>query len=353
VLYNDECFFRVYDGESGDVLMERPNSHRTATEYPIVVDVDGDSNSEILVASTGDQAINRDCCAGTSNCTTSSRAAYPGAKAYYRSPADLYVLASYDPAFCTCRHLTGVDACAIESGCTWDGSTGECMVYDCNQHGTSGACDGAARHCQWVGGNCVPYPDTPDQICRRGTWGVWAFGDEQDLWVKTRPQWNQHTFHVTDATLEGEPVADWGPGENNWEVFNNYRQNVQGFAPLNAPDLQVFSLTANLLGCPLQITLNVRVVNRGRAGILAGVPIAFYEDAGGTPVLLGTVPLPYALLPGQGADVSFILAVTPGAPPIDVSVIVNPPDGASPSFECRADNNEATLFGVECPGIGG
>ena len=52
MLYNDECFFRVFDGNTGTIRMERPNSHRTATEYPIVVDVDGDYNSEILVAST-------------------------------------------------------------------------------------------------------------------------------------------------------------------------------------------------------------------------------------------------------------------------------------------------------------
>jgi hypothetical protein len=68
VLYNDECFFRVFEGSSSEILYERPNSHRTATEYPIVVDVDGDSNSEIVVVSTGDQSSsqsgNRDRCGG-------------------------------------------------------------------------------------------------------------------------------------------------------------------------------------------------------------------------------------------------------------------------------------------------
>ncbi len=61
VVYNDECFLRVYDGKSGNVLFEQPNSSRTATEYPIVVDVDGDNRSEFVVPSNNDM-IGRDKC---------------------------------------------------------------------------------------------------------------------------------------------------------------------------------------------------------------------------------------------------------------------------------------------------
>jgi hypothetical protein len=61
VVYNDECFLRVLDGQTGDVLLERPNSSRTATENPIVVDVDGDGRSEIVVPANDDE-IGRDGC---------------------------------------------------------------------------------------------------------------------------------------------------------------------------------------------------------------------------------------------------------------------------------------------------
>ena len=61
VLYNDECFFRVYDGRDGTVLYERANSSRTGTEFPLVVDVDGDNNSEIVVPSNSDGAIRDGC----------------------------------------------------------------------------------------------------------------------------------------------------------------------------------------------------------------------------------------------------------------------------------------------------
>ncbi|MEO0813452.1 MAG: hypothetical protein AAFY60_11355, partial [Myxococcota bacterium] len=94
VLYGDECFFRVYNGENGSLLFERPNSHRTATEYPIVVDVDGDSQSEILVGSNSDQAITRDRCGGG---PTDDRA--------YRRAAGTFEL--YTPAYCASTGAMG------------------------------------------------------------------------------------------------------------------------------------------------------------------------------------------------------------------------------------------------------
>lgn len=50
VVYNDECYFRVYGGNDGAVLYEVPNSSATIHEYPVVVDVDGDNNTEVVLA---------------------------------------------------------------------------------------------------------------------------------------------------------------------------------------------------------------------------------------------------------------------------------------------------------------
>jgi hypothetical protein len=49
VVYADECYMRVYSGVDGAVILEEPNSSATIHEYPLVVDVDGDGNSEIVV----------------------------------------------------------------------------------------------------------------------------------------------------------------------------------------------------------------------------------------------------------------------------------------------------------------
>ncbi|HJK90310.1 MAG TPA: VCBS repeat-containing protein, partial [Polyangiaceae bacterium LLY-WYZ-15_(1-7)] len=63
VVYNDECFLHVFDGRRGDELLMEPfaNSSRTGSEYPLVVDVDRDGNSEIVVPANNDQ-IARDNC---------------------------------------------------------------------------------------------------------------------------------------------------------------------------------------------------------------------------------------------------------------------------------------------------
>ena len=48
VIYNDEEYFRVFDGMTGMVVFEDPNPSRTRTEQPIVADVDNDGNAEIV-----------------------------------------------------------------------------------------------------------------------------------------------------------------------------------------------------------------------------------------------------------------------------------------------------------------
>lgn len=49
VVYADECHMRVYSGDDGQILYEIENSTGTILEYPLVVDVDGNGRSEILV----------------------------------------------------------------------------------------------------------------------------------------------------------------------------------------------------------------------------------------------------------------------------------------------------------------
>ncbi|MCB9565914.1 MAG: VCBS repeat-containing protein [Myxococcales bacterium] len=49
VVYRDECWARVYDGNSGKVLFSAPGYSLTGLEYPTIADVDGDFKSEIVV----------------------------------------------------------------------------------------------------------------------------------------------------------------------------------------------------------------------------------------------------------------------------------------------------------------
>ncbi|MFT3770465.1 MAG: VCBS repeat-containing protein [Minicystis sp.] len=51
VVYGDECYFRIYSGKDGTVLFQTPSSSGTIHEYPVIADVDGDNNTEIVVVS--------------------------------------------------------------------------------------------------------------------------------------------------------------------------------------------------------------------------------------------------------------------------------------------------------------
>ena len=60
VVYADECNVRVYSGTDGRVQLTIPSTTGTIHEYPLVVDVDGDGNSEILVVANDSNAAS-DC----------------------------------------------------------------------------------------------------------------------------------------------------------------------------------------------------------------------------------------------------------------------------------------------------
>lgn len=51
VVYGDQCFMRVYDGGTGNVLFSAPRRSTTQWEYPVIADTDGDGSSKIVIAS--------------------------------------------------------------------------------------------------------------------------------------------------------------------------------------------------------------------------------------------------------------------------------------------------------------
>jgi hypothetical protein len=49
VVYNDECYFRVYDGATGNIYLATPSISRTIIENTVIADVDNDGNAEIIL----------------------------------------------------------------------------------------------------------------------------------------------------------------------------------------------------------------------------------------------------------------------------------------------------------------
>jgi hypothetical protein len=56
VIYQDECNVWVYSGTDGRTQLQIPNTTGTIHEYPLVVDADGDGNSEIIVVANDSNA---------------------------------------------------------------------------------------------------------------------------------------------------------------------------------------------------------------------------------------------------------------------------------------------------------
>ncbi len=324
--------------------------------------------------------------------------------AYQRAEWELFT-----PASCTCADHTQQPECDAGRGCRWNGTS--CVVVtnaatagNCGSYPDRPTCQTHMDDCIWdpfQGGTgaCEENPRSQAMVCLEGTWGITTFGDTSDLWVKTLPYWFEHPFHITNQDRFGRVIPDWnvcytgsqcaaetdpvqceetfvsgsaGPlceyGDPNPDFYNNFRQNVPGFVPLNAPDLQIESVVADLLTCPPQITIIARVINKGRAGIRAeDADITFYRllNSGETALQTAQTVTPFArrdlpqdLLPGGAAIVSAIYTVPASEAPIglDFRVIANPEFLTAPTednFECNNTNNSRDILDLDCTDIGG
>ena len=308
-IYADECFTRVYDGQTGEVLFSRSRSSCTWYENPVVADTDADFRAEILVGSN-------------TNCNVSCP--------------------SLDPVFKGLR-------CLDEGDCPG----GPCVQELCR-------CTSNAQCQVPMGGLTCASPlggDPADgNVCRAmhqgKTPGVRIFRDITDNWVTSRRLWNQHAYYVTNVDDDGTvPTASQVP--INWlePGMNNFRQNIQGTQnPLVAPDAtaQPASTACDEEG---GVLLTVALCNRGGAPLAKDTPVAFYD---GEPAP-GAVPICVALstfdlFPTQCEEVSCSWSPAPADEPHTVWVVSDDAGGGlGESKECDEENNPAVLEGVWCP----
>jgi hypothetical protein len=239
VVYNDECNVWVYSGVDGRVQLQLPNTTGTIHEYPLVVDADGDGNSEILVVA--------------------------------------------------------------------------------NDGNAAGSC--------------------PGQTAKRG---IYVFGDPMDRWVPTRKVWTQHSYHVTNASTDGNaPLAEL----NNWMQvgLNDYRKNAQGEGVFNAPNLAI-ELAVNLDQCDSnQLVLDARVTNLGALGVPPGAAVTFYEGANALGAALGSGVTTTPLLPGGSTHVKLTIPL-----PIQLQSYFGVVDGANAVAECNELDNTDDVAGAGC-----
>ncbi|MCP4446777.1 MAG: hypothetical protein GY811_15730 [Myxococcales bacterium] len=296
-VYADECFTRIYDGTTGDVLYSAFRTSCTWYENAVIADPDKDSNTEILIGSNANCAIT--CpeidpihpgipCEGVSDCLSGV----------------------CDAGFCRCTDDAECD----------DGY--QCETPIVGTQGTGDTC--RAVHPPGV-----------------GLTGLRVLRDRLDRWSSSRPVWNQHTYAVTNINddLSVPQTSQWL--QNYLQAgLNNFRQNIQGdTAARDLPDItgsideesacQIDGATTSLVAT---------VCNRGNRPVGAALPATFYEGTIAPENVLCTSYTAGPVPVGDCLEVSCEIDSTVTG---DIIMVVNDDgNGGQITVECIGDNND-------------
>lgn len=235
VVYGDECYVRIYEGSTGEVVFSQARFSSTWEENPIVADVDGDASAEIVMGTSG--------------------ACVP---AY---------CPQLDPIFAglPCEGDVDCPSGRCDAGLCRCDSDAEC--------GASYACADPLAGSPGTGRVCRAQHLDCDA-------GLRIYRDAHDRWAASRTIWNQHAYHVTNVEEDGT-IPRTSAAMRNWEVagLNNFRQNVQGgLGTAPGADLTVGRLAAICEGEGTRLT--AEVCSRGPTLIDSGVEVIFRQVGG-------------------------------------------------------------------------
>lgn len=313
VVYADECFSRVYDGKTGDIEYSQYRTSCTWYENPVVADVDGDFNSEIVIPSN-------------TNCNISCPALDP----------------QFDGLRCTeDSECPGTTTCAYEVA---GDPYGRCRCS------ADADCGGGGYVCS----DPVAGPSPQGKVCRAGhpagkLSGVRVVRDALDRWVNSRPIWNQHAYSVTNVEDDGR-VPRTSARRRNWTVpgLNNFRQAIAGDPDTQvSPDLTSRGARFSCTGTSAE--LEARVCNRGTEPVGAGVPVTFYQGDPQDGAVICTATTAGILPPGACAPVSCTWNGAPSGTPVDVTAVADDDGtGTGSNTECHEGNNRTVIPGVVC-----
>ncbi len=318
VVYADECFVRVYEGSTGDVLFSQYRSSCTWYENPIIADVDGDFRAELVTPS------NKACspggvgiaCAGSLN-ADGVDPQFNGLRCFTNTDC---VSGVCDQGLCRCT--SGAQCCGAldTAACLEEGYT--CVAPEAGTPGTGNTCRAARPH---------------------GVSGIRVYGDANDLWVRSRQIWNQHAYAVTHVNEDGTipMTSGW---LNNWEdpLLNNFRQNVPGNPNGDALGDMTAGPSEDFVCAGDTATLRVEVCNRGAAAVPSGINVGFYDGT----TLVCSAQTADVLLPEECELVGCAWSgAPPAAPGRDVRVVADDGGGVT---ECKEGNNAGWIYGVFC-----
>ncbi len=303
-VYADECFLRVYDGTSGDVLFSSFRTSGTWFENPVVADVDKDDNTEIVVNSAYALA-----------CPKGSTLGTPYVDPLHKGARCDNDMGCKGGAMC----VQGFCRCASNAQCD-SGTT--CVAPIAGTPGAGNVC--RATH--------------PNTEATAG--GVKVLRDGLDRWASSRSMWNQHAYSITNIGDDGK-VPKTSAWMQNWKQkgLNNYRANVQGATGFaDYPDITGALYDDKVCSASEGgVTLTATVCNRGRKAVGADMPATFYkgDPAAGTVLCVSYTKGPVPI--GGCLDVS---CEVPGEVSGKVTMVVNDDGkGGRTTVECDTDNN--------------
>ncbi len=304
-VYGDECFTRIYDGTTGDVLYSSFRTSCTWYENAVIADPDKDSNTEILIGSNA-------------NCNVTCPEIDPIHKGIPCEGSFDCLSGVCDAGFCRCTE----DAECDEG-------------YQCEPAlaGTGGD-----------GNTCRAYH--PPGV---GLTGLRVLRDRLDRWASSRPIWNQHAYSVTNINddLSVPRTSQWL--QNYLETgLNNYRQNTQGdTAATDLPDIT--GRIEEDSACKIEgdtTSLVATVCNRGNRPVGAALPATFYEGSVAPENVLCTSYTSGPVPVGDCLEVSCVIDASVTG---DITMVVNDDGfGGQVTVECISDNNEDTANIADC-----
>jgi len=307
-VYADECFLRVYQGSTGEVLYSAFRTSCTWYENPVVGDPDNDQNTEVLVGSNA-------------NCDIACPALDPIHRGVRCESDDNCTSGLCDGGFCRCEDDTG---CPEYHSCT------------------------------------APLPDTPGEgnTCRAfhppgvGLTGLRVLRDALDRWASSRPIWNQHAYSITNVNDDMTvPKATEWPA--NWldPEFNNFRQNRQGDAAAESlPDITGKLGDSTCEGSGFGVVLESTVCNRGLKAVGAALPATFYL---GDPADGEILCVAFTEEPVPVSECRTVSCMIDGEVNGMVTIVVNDDGmGGKVTVECDYENNTDTVQIIDCKPVG-
>jgi hypothetical protein len=346
-VYADECFVRVYNGKTGDVLFSTYRNSATWWEQPVVADPDNSDRSKIIFG--GAPLFNVYSACGNpqaaKNCDPSGRNTggcvdklWPGVRC---AANDECVSQNCVEGFCRCNS---------DAEC---GNTFMATVQNPNDQLSGLSCHPPIAGTPGTGNVCRAEFGNITTINEANKWfaGVKVYRDKLDRWASSRNLWNQHAYSITNINDDGSipKTSEW---KQNFSEpgLNNYRQNRQGATSQDLADItgaldatKACSLTADG-----RVVFTGRICNRGLRGVGSNMPAAFYLGENRDTVLCQTeTPGP---VPKGGCE-NIECAIPKTDVPVNsiITMIVNDVGGGARLVdECDYDNNIASVKVERC-----